>query len=301
MPASDLFSAPGRWFKGCLHVHSTVSDGDLMPDEVIDWYRQRGYHFLALTEHDIWSEGRTIAGEFITLSGVEVEGMDPQNGLFHLVGVGLDRPPELDKGTATSMQTAINRLREAGGRVIMAHPYWSGQSSADLLDQVGCLGLEVYNGGCEVEDAKGFSTVHWDDLLAAGRRLWGLAVDDAHWRHGDRDAGLGWIWVKAAELTSPAILAALEQGDFYASTGPEIHDFGLMGGRAHARCSPVTTIDFVGNGHLSHRVTAPPGETLSEASCQIRPGQRYVRLACQDAQGRWAWGNPIFLAGESRA
>ncbi len=294
MHRTNPFVGPGHWFKGNLHVHSTVSDGELTPDRVIAWYRQRGYHFLALTEHDIWTEGRAVSEGFITLGGIEVEGQDPQKGLFHLLGLGLRRPPDM-RGATDSMQEAVNRLQAAEGRVIVAHPYWSGQRSAALLDLEGCLGLEVFNGGCEVDDAKGFATVHWDDLLAAGRRLWGVAGDDAHWRQGDHDAGLGWVWVRAAALTPSAILEALEAGSFYASSGPKILDFGLDGDRVYARCSPVTAIDFIGAGHRSRRVAAPPGETLTKAGVPLRRGQRYVRLACRDEGGRWAWSNPIFL------
>src|SRR5512136_1947412 len=83
------FSLPGRWFKGCLHVHSTVSDGGQTAQAVIDWYRSRGYHFLALTDHDILSRGRTIADDFITLNAIEIEGVDPSSGLYHMVGLGL--------------------------------------------------------------------------------------------------------------------------------------------------------------------------------------------------------------------
>ena len=36
------FAEPGQWFKGSLHTHSSASDGELTPDEVIAWYRQRG-------------------------------------------------------------------------------------------------------------------------------------------------------------------------------------------------------------------------------------------------------------------
>jgi hypothetical protein len=290
---ADPFARPGRWFRGCLHVHSTVSDGQRTPEQVLDWYRSQGYDFVALTDHRVWTPGRVVAEGFITLGGIEVDGVDPQAGLFHLVGLGQRQPPDLNYAANHSMQGAIRRLREAGGLVVMAHPYWSGQRSGDLLSQEGCIGLEVYNGGCELDDAKGVSTVHWDDLLAAGRWLWGVAVDDAHWRNGDRDAGLGWVWVKAAELTEVAILGALAEGCFYASSGPEIYGLALEGDRLQVRCSPVVSIDFVGSGHRSHRVTAPRGETLSEASHRLSGEQRYVRVACRDAGGRWAWSNPI--------
>jgi hypothetical protein len=288
------FARPGRWFKGQLHVHSTASDGELAPESVLDWYRKRGYHFVARTDHDVLSEPRTMAGDFITLSGIEVQGMDPAAGLFHLVGLGTRLPPDLGGSTTLSMQETVHRLRDAGALVSIAHPYWSGQMSKDLIGVEGCFALEVYNGGCEVLDCKGLSTVHWDDLLAAGCRLWGLAVDDAHWRPGPVDAGLGWVWVKASALTQGAILSALEQGHFYASSGPQIEDVAVEGDLVVVRCSPAVAVDFVGMGPFSRRVLAPPGETLSEASHQLRKWQPYVRVAIQDAQGRWAWANPIF-------
>jgi hypothetical protein len=140
--------------------------------------------------------------------------------------------------------------------------------------------------------------VHWDDLLAAGRRLWGLAVDDAHWRQGDNDAGLGWVWVKAETLTQEAILHSLAQGHFYASSGPQIHDLALEGGELRVRCSPATVIDFVGHSRHSYRVAAPPGGTLTEAAFRPYDLQHYVRVACRDGQGCWAWSNPIFLEEE---
>ncbi len=46
-----------RWWKGNLHTHSLWSDGDEFPEMISDWYRQRGYNFLALTDHNVLSEG----------------------------------------------------------------------------------------------------------------------------------------------------------------------------------------------------------------------------------------------------
>jgi hypothetical protein len=307
---ANPFAQPGQWFKGNLHTHSTTSDGQLTPDEVADWYRSRGYHFLALTDHRIPSEARSVAEDFIMLSGIEIDGIDPTIGLFHVIGLGFERTPDLSlyEGspswleTTVEMQQMIDNLHTAGAIVFLAHPYWSGEMSKDLLDMEGCFGLEVWNGACEVWDCKGLSAVHWDDLLAAGRRLWGLGTDDCHWWPGRADAGLGWVWVKTEELTQKAILDALVQGHFYASSGPQIHDLRLEGDEIHVRCSPVTAIDFVGNGPFCRRVVADPGETLTEASYNLAerfPGSekllRYMRVACQDTQCRWAWSNPIFF------
>lgn len=46
-----------RWFKGNLHTHSLWSDGDDFPEMIADWYKRHGYHFLALTDHNVLSDG----------------------------------------------------------------------------------------------------------------------------------------------------------------------------------------------------------------------------------------------------
>jgi hypothetical protein len=49
--------APGlSWWKGNLHTHTLWSDGDSFPDLVAAWYRDHGYHFLALSEHNVFAE-----------------------------------------------------------------------------------------------------------------------------------------------------------------------------------------------------------------------------------------------------
>ncbi|RUL86959.1 PHP domain-containing protein [Tautonia sociabilis] len=48
---------PARWWKGNLHTHSFWSDGNDFPEMIVDWYRQRGYHFLALSDHNVLSQG----------------------------------------------------------------------------------------------------------------------------------------------------------------------------------------------------------------------------------------------------
>lgn len=50
-----------RWWKGNLHTHTFWSDGDDFPDMVADWYRTHGYHFLALSDHNVLSRGERWA------------------------------------------------------------------------------------------------------------------------------------------------------------------------------------------------------------------------------------------------
>ena len=36
--------------------------------------------------------------------------------------------------------------------------------------------------------------------------------------------GRGWVWVRAPQLSAESIIAAMESGDFYASTGVKLDD-----------------------------------------------------------------------------
>lgn len=294
MYCTNPFTHPGVWYRGNLHAHSTISDGQRSPADVIAWYRGHGYDFLALTDHDRWAPGAAPESGFLVLSGIEIDGTDPTRGIYHLVGLGLPGPIELNPHKDAPAQAAIDLLRGAGGVVFMAHPYWSNQLSANLVGLEGCIGLEVYNGGCDVMCGKGFAAVHWDDLLARGCRWWGLAVDDSHWFPGYHDVGLGWVWVKSPELSQTALLTALVQGHFYASTGPRIHSVEFTGHEVYVRCSPAACVDFIGAGRYARRV-AGYGAGLTEATHVVDDRQRYVRVACYDAQGHCAWSNPIFL------
>lgn len=42
-----------RWYKGNLHTHSLWSDGDHFPEMIAAMYRENGYDFLTITDHNI--------------------------------------------------------------------------------------------------------------------------------------------------------------------------------------------------------------------------------------------------------
>jgi hypothetical protein len=46
-----------RYWKGNIHTHTFWSDGDDFPEMVAEWYRTHDYNFLALTDHNVLSQG----------------------------------------------------------------------------------------------------------------------------------------------------------------------------------------------------------------------------------------------------
>lgn len=296
MSWTSPFSLPGCWFKGNLHTHTTQSDGLATPDEAIRWYRERGYDFIAITDHSVLTRGCPATdgaegGAFITITGAELQGSN-----YHMLTLGLQALP--DAALAESPAEVAAAVRASGGLAYAAHPYWTGQTSADVAAIPGLAGVEVFNSVCEKMDGLGHARVHWDELLGRGLRLTGLAVDDTHWKHGAQ--GQGFVMVRAVALTETAILRALAAGHFYASMGPTIQDLrvvALPDGRPALKvcCSPCASITFYTRGPLGHRFTAPAGETLPTAYLPLRRDQVFVRVECQDHAGRIAWSNAVMI------
>jgi hypothetical protein len=292
------FEQPGDWFKGALHVHTSRSDGKLPPLEAMAAHRERGYHFLAVTDHNVITDLSAHSDEgFLNIPSVEVT--YGRNGLgqsVHIVVLGVREMVDLP--AQATVQEAIDAWAARGAVMFLAHTYWSGMVVSEMLPLDKLAGLEVYNTSADTDLGKGLASVHWDDVLVRGKRWWGAAVDDTHWMRQDGqfyDTFGGWVWVKAQALDEAHILSALRAGQFYASSGPEIYCFGVAGGVARLSCSAVKTIDFCGHTQWGSQRRAAPGEAVTEAEYHLTGHERYLRAACTDAEGHTAWTNPIFL------
>ncbi len=96
-----------------LHTHSTASDGNLTPSQLIELAYQKHISVLALTDHDTTaglSEGEEKAHELGIqfVRGIELN-IDWPRGEFHLLGLGL-------KKESSSLLTITTNLQE--GRIV---------------------------------------------------------------------------------------------------------------------------------------------------------------------------------------
>lgn len=58
----DYHAAEARWWKGNTHTHTWWSDGDSPPENVAAWYREHGYQFLVLSDHNRMQQGSLARG-----------------------------------------------------------------------------------------------------------------------------------------------------------------------------------------------------------------------------------------------
>ena len=300
------FTAPGRFWRGNLHTHSTRSDGVLDPAEVCRRYRAEGYDFLALTDHFVGHYGYPIvdtvpmrAPGFTTILGAELHSGAMENGeLWHILAVGLpaDFAPSNTPsfvpvpGQETGPQIAA-RAVAAGAFVAIAHPQWSGLTLSDTRSITAAHAVEIYNTGCDkgCDRPDGFAIA--DLLLTEGRHLSLIATDDAHFSEPDHFGG--WVMVKAAANEPGALLAALKAGAFYSTQGPELRDVRIEGGDLVVECSAVSSIIAIGWGTGAKAVHGP-SMTRGSVPLDRLNNSPWVRAAVIDAAGRRAWSNPIW-------
>ena len=293
MDWTNPFAMPGRWLKGNLHTHTTRSDGRVDPHERIAAYRAAGYDFIALTDHWVISNDSAKSSEtFLVIDGVECHANGPEEGeAYHILGLNV--PPGKRLKDPMTVHEIKGALHDAGALVVLAHPYWSGNTVQRMLGVLdGMFALEVFNATtCDV--GKGTSRAHWDDLLDWGARISGLAVDDAHGT--EHDVFQGWVMVKAPSLDAASVLAALRAGAFYSTTGPRIEDVAVHDGRISVRCSPATSITFLAQRWHGRRVLAGSGKRLHQAEYVLNGDERYIRIEVWDSAGGTAWTNPIYF------
>ena len=310
------FAAGGGWYKGNLHSHTTVSDGRWTPEEAARQYRARGYSFLALTDHDVYTDRADLDGpDFLLLPGVEASATLRQGRraakTHHMLGIGIPgatrpfrdgeelSPPQFQGSWdgAAAAQALCDTLRDRGCLVVYNHPVWSRVTEEEFIHTRGLTALEIWNYATVNECGLGHDPVRWDAMRAAGNPVYAVATDDNH--NGDRydESFGGWVMVRAAELSRAAIVRALLAGDFYASAGPEIEDWGVRDDRVHVRCSACARVTLRADGLIDdgETVSAPAGQRLTEVSFRLCGSERVVRLECVDDRGRIAWTNPLTL------
>jgi hypothetical protein len=306
MPRPLAFSAPGRFWRGNLHTHSTRSDGVLSPEEVCRRYQAEGYDFLALTDHFIGLYGYPIvdtvpfrSNSFTTILGAELHSGEMANGeLWHILAVGLppdfapsDSPDFHPKAGQETGAALAARAVAAGAFVAIAHPQWSGLTLADARGITAAHAVEIYNHGCAVGCDRPDGAAINDLLLTEGRRVNLIATDDAHFHEPDHFGG--WVMVKAQENTPEALLAALKAGAYYSSQGPELRDVVLEGDKVVIESSAVVSAIAMGHGTGAKAVHGA-SMTRTEVPLARLNNSPWVRVAVVDAAGKRAWSNPIW-------
>lgn len=298
-----------RWYKGNLHTHTLNSDGDSTPGDVVTWYREHGYQFLVLTDHNYLTSVDGLnalhgaADQFLVVKGEEVTGRLGEKPI-HVNGLEIERLVDPPGGSTVVevTQNMVDAIRAARGTPSINHPNYGWAISPDELGQIQRTRLfEVFNGHPFVNNLGGGGVPGleetWDRILSSGKLLYGIAVDDAHFFKRPWDAtapapGKGWVYVRSARLEGRALVDAIERGEFYSSTGVELSSVdstsSSMTVAVRQEPSSKYRIQFIGRqGRVLRESTSSP------ATYTFKGDEGYVRAKVLESNGKFAWIQPL--------
>jgi PHP domain-containing protein len=180
--------------KGNLHAHSTLSDGRRPVEEVVARYRDLGYDFLAITDHD-----DRIQDDYL----FRIPASD--DGILIMTGVELDfRPLSQHVGKVMGDHETL---------YVLNHPARYGLNVKQILARVRVIsaeGLPIH--AVEITDTGVYQPQHDTDAIQLPK----IATDDSH---RDEHFGRAWVEVEAARSVD-AILRAVKAGDFRVGFAP---------------------------------------------------------------------------------
>lgn len=307
------------YFKANLHCHTTISDGELTPEEVKSAYKAQGYSIVAFTDHERYRWHKELDDEnFLALAAFETECCDfntapncwPDQKTYHLNLFDTDptqnqaekakSPRPLRRyGDVPALNEYIAEMSQLGFLVCYNHPYWSLQDYNDYAHLRGLFAMEIYNHGCEHDGLYGFHPQAYDEMMRAGQRLFALSTDDNHDRvpFGDplNDSFGGFVQIAAEKLEYASVIEALRAGRFYWSMGPQLQGVRVEGGVLKVKTSPVEKIFVIQRGRDCYKKLAPTGSTITEAQFPLTGKEGWFRIEIRDSRGLYAGTNAYYL------
>jgi hypothetical protein len=266
-----------RYYRGNVHTHTTNSDGELSPMDAVNKYKNLGYDFCAITDHNKIIDTRPFenSGDFFVIGGEEY------TAYYHVNALDLKTLIVPSDGYGDG----INAIAKAGAIPILNHPTWPPVVPLSFVLQQSKLNLmEIYN--YRVQEQEGFDNqFFWDQVLSAGKRVWGVAGDDAHYVS---EYGRGWIMVYAYKKDRDLILSAIRRGQFYCSTGVWLDEISLKPKEIKIVSRNGQFIRFIGKNR-----TVLDSVASNSAVYNIKGSEGYIRVEISNKNKQMAWTQPL--------
>ncbi|MCL2728133.1 MAG: PHP domain-containing protein [Bacteroidales bacterium] len=171
-------------FKAVLHTHTRVSDGKQTADEMIKAYADRGYHILAITDHDqVYAKNTGIVNvngrDILVIKGIELTMTHHFNSLFEDSGKPLQLNVESQINYEIKKHNSVLFLNHPG-RHIWFYPMTFYFDLFNKFPAENLVGMEVINNADEYPSDKDT----WHKVLTGvspNRTVYGFANDDAHY------------------------------------------------------------------------------------------------------------------------
>ena len=207
-----------------LHCHTTESDGDMTPTQLVDRALERGYEAIALTDHNTISGVETVVEYGASRGLVVVKGIEWTTFWGHIVVTGGGSKLDWRTITPDNIDDCLAYAQEVGDMV--AHPHRLGwplcsccHNDFKINDWQNIDAIEVWSHFNPHRDkASGQAIAQWQSLLCQGYRISALYGYD--WHEPDLTPPIyAHTYLGCRELNPKSIVKAVKEGRTYVSTG----------------------------------------------------------------------------------
>ncbi|OGD62114.1 hypothetical protein A2215_01970 [Candidatus Berkelbacteria bacterium RIFOXYA2_FULL_43_10] len=284
-------------YLGQLHAHwipdnptwSQLHRKDPEPGFVADQYDDKGYQFVALTEHNLITD---YSGGSDLLSFKYAEEDTQDYGGNHILAIGITET--IDEND--SDQNRIDQIIDQSGGAVLAHPsakYYK-IDLLRLLELKNYIGLEGYNYAIDVHKVLGSSYAFekYDDIITTGKKIWVTAGDDS--TPGNYGIDGAAVVVFSKDLNQSEILQNLKDGNFYAVQGSKAPRMGVSvsGNEITVTSDQVGEIKFIGKGGAELQKE----EGVTSSTYSVNGDEIYIRAEVESTEsGKKSWSQPIFV------
>ena len=259
-----------------LHDHTDKSDGQNTPFDVVTAYKNAGYGAIVITDHDYLTPNPNVEG-ILYIQGVE-ETISP----LHILHIGSFN------SSSTVYQDVLDEVIKANEISGLSHTFWS----AAYIDIETLNGLKNF---CLVEIENSSSNPAWSndypfgELLSLGRKVWAIGVDDCHDINGST-FNKCFVEIMVDELTVPALLESLREGNFYVrETGSPQITITKDGNTITCTSDVEASFEFLCRDNLLLQ-----NNTGLSSSYTAKGWESFVRVRVT-ANGKKAWSQPLWL------
>lgn len=204
----EIITPHERWVKGDLHMHTHHSDGAYSVREVMHHALEAGLDFIALTDHNTFSQNRAIDG---TLDLAVIPGVELTTNMGHANFYGNEKPfKDFRCNSADDVKKVFHEGLKNQAIISANHPHCEFCPWEWGLEEFDFKVVEIWNGAWK--ESNHATLQWWQSQLEDGKRVVAVGGSDKHAPHRDIHFGTPTTSIKTISLEPKSLLQGLIEG-----------------------------------------------------------------------------------------
>nr|WP_162136601.1 CehA/McbA family metallohydrolase [Oceaniovalibus guishaninsula] len=314
----DLVAQPQEdgWLASDMHHHADQLEGTTPPEWVARSELAAGLDVIFVSDHDSTANYETLASiaEDRDVPFIPSIELSPSWGHFNAYPLDLDAELQVDTSTATAAEILAEARRMGADAIQSNHPFipygYLASLEAGTVPGGFASDIDLLELNGPDDDARVFERA--GHLWSRGQRIYLSGGSDAHDVWNDATGSARAYVHVPGQPSAEGFVAGLKDGHAYVTRGPLIAPDVMFGSALRIAPGTERSVAFdltAVNGLVRATLTGPDGQIASQdfadspmastASFTVtatpRDGTDWIALTVEDAEGKMAFTNPIWI------